>query len=61
MGLFKKEPAKEEKKGCCPGCGMPVTDPTWLVCPRCRTVINKCGGCADCGKCVQWEPAKKKG
>lgn len=39
------------KGSCCPSCGLPVTDPLWFNCPRCRASLSMCSGCEACGKC----------
>lgn len=52
MALFGKK--KEKSPGSdehCPSCNLPLTDKSWLMCPRCRAVLPACGGCSACGKC----------
>ncbi len=47
----KKDKAPQNGGRNCSGCGMPVTDGSWLVCPRCRVVLENCSGCSNCGRC----------
>jgi hypothetical protein len=51
MFFEKKAEEKATKKKTCPSCGLPVTDPLWRICPRCRAELAPCVGCADCGAC----------
>lgn len=54
MKLFGKgEPATAAPGALCPSCRLPLTDPVWLLCPRCRTVLSTCDGCSACGKCAK--------
>lgn len=52
MWNFAKDPKSNNNEvRACPDCRLPLTDPAWLMCPRCRAVLSVCGGCSDCGKC----------
>lgn len=51
MEKTAKKEAAHTYSTTCPSCKLPVSDPTWLICPRCRADLSTCGGCSACGKC----------